>query len=152
MPEEQVKQLQPPAQRPCARIVVKDVLYHQVAGEQPTMFDLPGFTRQLKSDEQVYHRKLTVGEDWQSIDVGWLHGCCGMLILENLEGRFIQVQPTDNERSCVEARVVDVRFGEEVGVVLLPRESVRFQPFDVSKVFMRCRLSTARVSINVVPG
>lgn len=150
----------PTQHRPPARIVVKDMVYHQVGAEQPTLLDLPGFTRRLKTDEQVYKRAMTVGE-WTPLDAGWFKDRqCGMLVLENLEGHFTQVQPTVEERAEAEAKVVLLTFSNPLGnasieqtdIVIPPRETVRFQPNDLGSIWLRCAAGRAKVQLNIFPG
>lgn len=149
--------------RPKARIVVKDLIYHQVHGEQPTVMELPGFTRALKTDEQLWSRKQTVGPEWTALDIGWFKDQpCGMLVIENLEGHFLQTQPTDEERAAVEVKVVElclsgIGIGDDgsapMADVLLPvRETCRFQPNDLRLIGLRCPTGPAKVQVTIFPA
>jgi hypothetical protein len=91
-----------------ARIVVIEQVYHQEHGQQPTLID-HSFVRMLDSDEQPYVRKITVGEQWERLDTGWV-AKVGMIVFTNDEGKNFHVNPTDAQKADVADRVVEVCF------------------------------------------
>lgn len=151
LPEQPINPPQP--KLPPARLTVVEQVVHQV----PTDPGGPAvatsrFSRPLKTLEQTYKRRMTVGETPTPLDCGWLRDSCGMLVVENAEGRFAQVYPTDEERAAVDARVVEVQFGAEAAILISPGESCRFQPIDPTRIALRCRSGRAVVQVTLVPS
>lgn len=140
---------------PPAHMTVVEYVTHQPHDHEATAVGSTPFLRMLRSDEQPYVRHATVGEAWQRLDRGWLESA-GMLLVENKEGQFTQVQPREEERKAALMRVVEVglaganpqptRFA-----VVRPAESCRFEPADVTGLWLRCRFGTARVIISLIP-
>jgi hypothetical protein len=115
------------------------------------------FVRHLKSDEQPYIRQLTIGEDWQPLDLGWVKNP-SMIIIENREGSFMQVQPTREEREEAAKKVVEIgiRNGETEATwpdwLVRPGENFRGSPsFIDTKIEIRCQHGKAKVTVNIFP-
>lgn len=137
-----------------SRITVVETVYHQTVPDQPTALE-SRFSRFLASDEQVYVRRLTVGEDWQRLDTGWLK-VASLLLVSNDEGRGQQVQPTDQERADIAARVIEVAHGEYRSAILPdwlipPGESLRGCPASLGNIWLRCRQGVARCTVVLFP-
>ena len=107
-------------------------------------------------------QRSRIGEAWVPIETGWLDGQCSMLHIENKEGRFTQVQPTEEQRAEAMARVVEIGTlidmspigqGQVLGAEILvrPLESCRFEPTSVSSLRLRCCQGQAKVTITVFP-
>lgn len=138
-----------------ARIGVVSLVYHQQTGSEPVSVE-SRFSRWLESDEQPYLRKLTIKEEWTALDGGWLKEV-GEVFLRNDEGKF-QVQPTDEERAAVMARVVEIAVVEPVVKQRLfvfgrirPLESLQFEPHDLTSLRLRCVSGTARCTLALFP-
>lgn len=137
-----------------ARITVLDTInYVPVSGA--TLPVQTNYNRLLKTDEQPYTRNCRIGEQWVKLDSGWLTEA-SQLKVSNEEGRFPVVYPTQEERAESMERVVEiglciaadppVRFA-----LIRPGESCRFEPADLSRLYLRCRKGTARVTVTVIP-
>jgi hypothetical protein len=153
-----------------SRIGVVESVYCQQPGDNPISAE-SRFSRWLNTDEQPYSRKIKVTEEWQPLDWGWLKKA-SMLVVVNEEGRFLQVQPTPQERCdaiskvveigiavCLDGGTLNIPFAE-----ILPRESSRFSPcksieaglvlccrHGEASLVLRCRHGEARCSIMLFP-
>lgn len=157
-PEETIKPLEH------AYLTVVETVYHQPAGGQPISVN-GNWGRQLTTDSQPYLRRLKVGPDWQTLDLGWLgedgEGV-GLLVLVNTEGQFLAVNPTAVEKAATGARVVELAVEAapnpntfETQIVpfaeLSPGESLRYKPLDPRILKIRCRVGEAKVSLSLFP-
>ena len=129
-------------------LTVVETVYHQPAGEEPTAVSVQ-FVRPLETQEQPYVRKIKVGEQWQPLDLGWVEQP-GMILLVNDEGKFTQVNPTDEERAEAESKVIAV--GNDSGSWLVyPGSCFRGEAAPFSDVAVRCKSGVARATIHVYP-
>lgn len=136
------------------RLGVVEIVYHQLPDAQPTSRQTR-FFRWLDSAEEPYRRTLTLRQGWVPLECGWVQSP-GLVFLDNQEGRFLQVQPSESERQEAARRVVEVGL-EAAGAVLPfaavhPGESARFQPADAARLRLRCRHESARVLLLVLPS
>jgi hypothetical protein len=154
----------PGAVSPGAHVGQIVTLYHHSPGEEPTAADVRS-GRWVGSEEQPYSRPLCrAGTDWAPLDLGWLAGRpVSRVLIENREGKFLQVNPTPDERAAAEARVIEVAVQAHVDsdpprVVVLPFALVRpgeclpFEPVDPAALRVRCAAGPAKFSLLVVPG
>ena len=132
------------------RITVTDKTYHQVVGDQPVVFETR-FCRDVKSEEQPYCRKIKVGVEAKSIELGWIDEV-GMLLLRNEEGVFTTV-PTDEEKERMADKIVVMSVSGIDFCKLYPGESLRITPIGISAWTVRCLSSDgARCSLTVIPA
>lgn len=130
------------------RITVVDRVYQQ--SSEDSLMTESGFFRWLKTADQPYQRKLSIGKQWVKLDHGWLKAA-GMMVLECHLTQF-QVQPTDEQRRAAEARIIEVGVGETNPVpafVVRPGESMRVMPADLDILWLRCRKGYARVTLTL---
>ena len=142
------------------RLTVVESVYHQPFGESPV--EIPSrFSRNLKTREQVYSRRLTATEDWQSLECGWLGNAVGMLVISNDEGKNQQANPTDEERKALAAKVLELchsdasrtmhspaRRGEWL---IPPGESMRGCPVAAQQLLIRCQSGAAKFTLHLIP-
>lgn len=135
---------------PKPRVVVVGHVYHQNIGEQPKNVE-SRFVRLLDSDDQpIIRRRFTVGESWQKIDFGWIQKP-GMLVIENLEGRFIQTIPAPDEIKEASKKVLEISNENSLPIFLIPAgEDMRGMPG--ADLYIRCQSGTAKYSISVMPS
>lgn len=134
------------------RITVAGSLYHQQPGQGPTQIDL-GFSRWLKSDEQLWHRQGTATESWRPVDLGWCEDDLGMLVIRNQAGQFRLVNPTEEEAGATAAAVLEMKYDGAPDWqcwLIPPGEIVRMVPGD-ARLVLRCRSGTARYSLYAIP-
>lgn len=135
-------------QRP--RMVVIEELVHQGGGHQPK--SVPhSFGRFCESDEQPYQRIVTIGEQWQEVDFGWVESC-GMLSIVNITPQS-SVVLSPEERTERDSKMVEVSV--ETGVPAFARirvgESLRMEPIHKS-ITLRCLSGKTKVNIMAVPN
>lgn len=154
--QEQVLPTGPPLRVP-DRLMVSEKIYHAQQGRQPTAVERT-FTRWLESSEQAYLRDLTVGEEWELLDHGWIKTAIGMIHIINEEGAFRQVQPTAEDSAEASSRTIEIGIGPVKGGVPIvcwvihAGESLRGSPVPGLELFIRCRKGSARYSLLVVPA
>jgi hypothetical protein len=150
---------------PKGHISVVETVYHQLTDGQPIAVE-SRFSRSTETDEQPYQRKITVTEEWKSIDHGWIEQV-GMLHLSNEEGVF-SVMPTEEEKQEVLEKIVEIGVAEIqsfanakisfspanilVCLIILPQESMRVVPYDIPRLRIRCRKGTAKCIITLFPA
>lgn len=141
-----------PVAQPRTRITVQERVYHQNAGDQPTLVEHQ-FERTLRSDEQPYQHRTKITEDWRPLGESWIERA-SVVMIKNNEGRF-SVNPTPQERAVADRKVVEigVLVGEEVVPVMLvyPNECERFTPIDFRAVRVRCRHGMASCVVSILP-
>lgn len=157
----------PPVRTVPDRITVVETVYHQAEGDQPTAIE-SRFSRRLQTKEQPCVRKLVAGPEWHLVDRESMDrpGCwlerVGMLVIRNEEGEFTQVVPTSQERAEVAARVLSLGVGVSISAdehIVMPfarilpgKESCRFQPTDISNLWIRCQAGKAKYTVTMLPA
>lgn len=139
-----------------ARLGIVEQIYCYPPGAAPTLIDLrEGLW--LETDEQPYQRKLKVGPEWQHLDCGWLEGNgTSLLVLVNEEGKHLTVVPSEQQKTALALRVVDVGVFSQgllaTVAVLRPGLSLRFEPADAKALRLRSRSGEARVTLTLFPS
>jgi hypothetical protein len=136
-----------------SRLIVVEHIYHQAINEQPVGVEAR-YTRHLMTNEQPYRRKITVREDWQPLDHGWL-GACSALHIKNEAAQY-QMVPTPEEQREDDARIVELASGTnpvETGNswLILPGETFRGQPKNLMQLYLRCQRGTATCWLMIFP-
>ena len=120
-----------------ARMTVVEQIYHQCADQSPESFG-SSFNVVLKSDEELYKRRIDVGTDWTKVDTGWVK-CPTLLRIEHI-----------NPSADAQPLILGV---EHAGVVVAvsfisPGRSVRIEP--ISVLYIRCD-EPRRAIVQAVP-
>jgi hypothetical protein len=151
--------------KPSSRITVVETVYHQQSGGQPTAV-VNRHGRPLDTDEAPYTRQVNLTEEWQALDLGWLEGNVGMLVLSNEEGKGYTVNPPRSELEDVRRRIVEVTYEWPSGprdmhsppkVALAPEwyvfpgESMRATPAHADLLRLRSQHVKARVLLTLFP-
>jgi hypothetical protein len=149
------------------RITVVESVYHQTENEQPTMVPESRYSRPCITDEQPFLRKGKIGEQWQSLETGWLPQT-SLLRLSNEAGKFSRI-PSLEEREQEAAKVIEVAFvppvdhtpkrdmhspqqtGPHPCLEIHPGESSRFRPCDLGTIRVRCRSGEAPYHLSLLP-
>lgn len=142
------------------RLTVVESVYHQPFGEDPV--EIPSrFSRNLKTREQLYCRRLVATEKWEPLDCGWLGNAVGMLVVSNNEGKNQQVNPTNEEREVLAAKVLELFCSQGDRTMLSaarqahwlvpPGESMRGCPAAAQKIHIRCQSGTAKFTLHLIP-
>ena len=143
----QERQLAAPVTGP--RLTVLGQTYYQAPDEPPVLVE-ERFTVPVSGGEQVFTRRLVVGEEKVAIDFGWLEDV-SLLVIENRGGPPRQTVPTPEEEEEDAARNLTVFFDDVPAVLIQPRQSARFQPVG-NKLYVRCHGGTTRVTYTAFPG
>lgn len=135
-------------------MTVVDTVYYQQSGQEPTVAS-SRYNRRIVQDEQPFMRIAKVGTDWISVDTGWVEEA-GMLMISNEEDLISGRNPTPEELTDLDGRVIEVAFGDpndppEHRWLILPGESMRAHPSDVKALIMRCQTGSARYKLSVFP-
>ncbi len=146
-------------EEPKDRISVVEMVYHRPFGDQATVIE-SRFSRDLQGHEQPYTRNLKATEEWQQLDCGWLPNA-GMLVIHNTEGKFLQVNPTDEERKESASKILEVCFDwpDRTGWkkdpthcwLVLPGESMRGCPSQPRELYIHSQSGVAKYTIHLLP-
>lgn len=125
-------------------------------GENPISIDPIISQLNLSVKEDHYSRRIRVNQDWIPLDLGHLRADqVGLVVIENLEGRFLDVNPTEGERKEASKRIIQVSFGDPTNASLafpapasLPYVGY---PQDASRIALRCPVGVAKCRIWVFP-
>lgn len=141
------------------KLTVHVIVYHQNPGEDPfqrtSIWD-----RRLKSGDQPYQRRLTIGQEWTPLDLGWIKEP-GYILLENRAGRREPENPTEERKAEIASMVLDVGFFAYLdpgsGPAMVPSLVVRpggAQPFELyegARVYLRSAYGSIPVNVYVFP-
>lgn len=136
------------------RVTMNVMVRHEHRGDQPLGVDLVGFTRKLNDKEQPYQRRFTVGEIWKKIDYSWLKDLgVSFVVLENLEGRDLQIRPSEEERKAIDSKIVEVAYRQESkeSDLLYPGGMLVKSPVDNATIYARCRSGDCTCKITALP-
>lgn len=152
------QQLQQFSQQACAeanraRTGVVFCFYHQQP-QQPTFTVEARYGHVVESEEQPYQRQLTLADQWQPLDCGWLDPLkINTLIIQNNEGRFAVV-PTEAEKKDVAQRIVEVGIQSSSGIILCwkvqPGRVMHVEPANAQLLFLRAQHGKIRCSITLM--
>lgn len=138
-------------QRRC-RMGVIDTAFLAIPGEQTDSVEVRWST-EVSDVDQLWKRRLLATEDeWKPIDKGWVDEP-SMIILQNEEGKNLQVRQTQEQVDELKARVVEVSLrGDGTADLLVPPlDSVRFRAVNLDRVRVRCAKGKALCKVSVFP-
>lgn len=94
-----------------ARLVVREVIYHQLPGESPKVFSPHPTQITLEGDEEAYERVLKVTQTLVPILASSWVKEASLLLIENLEGKQNWLRnPTEEEKRELADKVVHVNL------------------------------------------
>lgn len=136
------------------RLTIVETIHHQTRDHgTPTTLE-NRFSRSLTSHEQVYVRRFKVGERILPLDTGWMTES-GMLAISNDEGKVSALQSSPEEKEERKKKVIEVLFqgSQELlpFAVILPGESLRFQPTNLKAIYLRSRSGEPRCTVTIFP-
>lgn len=111
------------------------------------------FDELLETRHDAYARRTSVGEEWQPLDFGWIPANdVGRIVIENLTGRNLQVNPTEAERVEMRQQVLQVvHDGDSCPFLIPPRGVDAYVSATPAKLRIRSQLGVTRYKITVVP-
>ena len=131
------------------RMTIVEHAYHQTNGDHPFALT-SNFARSLETDEQLFCRRLRVTEEWQPLE-SWLKQTA-MLIVSNDEGKHLVVVPSKEQKDETARKVIEVAMPPyEHPWLVLPGESMRAQPADLSVVRIRSRSGLTNCTVSLFP-
>lgn len=115
------------------------------------------YAYELDSEEMPFQRKFKAGADWKELPglSDWLDGFVGLIKVENIEGQFLQVNPTDAEKQGIAKRIIEV--GVKVGDVVQPfalvhpGRSIRIEAVPQVEYAIRCLQDSATYWLHAFP-
>ena len=143
---------------PEGSLTIIDTIYHRVQGENPSEIRNTHFQELTSEEQQPYKRQCRVSESGALLDLGWFvdkPSQISYLHLSNDEGKFLTVNPTDEERSAVAAKVLFLSFrkdGRDTPFCqIVPGDSLRLNPTDIASLHLSSASGTTRFTITVYP-
>jgi hypothetical protein len=148
---------------PSPRITSQLSVHYEPMDEQAYSIEPINSHINVENREDVYSRKMTVGPDWQPIQMGPFEETgpesIGLVIIESLNGRFPSVNPTDEERKEELKKIIEVSLTPEPAdssslMLVLPwpsRLPYFGKPTDVSLMRIRSQSGEAKCRIYLFP-
>lgn len=147
-----------------ARITCLIKFHYEVPGIETSSADDITYSERLSTEEQAYQRSLSVGEEWEVLDLGWIDALkggpgCSFLCLKNSYQPWRARTPSPQELLEAQKRIIEVGMKIDVGGVVffqplfvLPLGfGIPFCPIDLSSYRIRCKDGKGRYSIFAVP-
>lgn len=134
------------------RLTIVEHIHFQHSSESPMSIGQP-FARLLETQVEPYSRRITLTEERLLIDFGWVKSTdVGMLIVENLEGRKFDVNPSPEEMEEINGRIIEIYLHEDswVPILVRPRAMQRLELDDFEPVRLRCRNGSAKCRITLI--
>lgn len=142
-----------------ARLVVVEQVSHHRENSDPFIWTSRYSVNLIEQDEQSYSRELTADEKWIGLDCGWFRDENGVksvsqLLIDNREGGPSQTYLTEEQKSSIEARVIEVSLRGDLidDVKIPPRERMAIRPSNLSKIKLRCSKGRAKICISLIPA
>ena len=132
------------------RLTARLDVYYEQADSGPTQISCSYVTTLPKSEEQVYIRKITVEEEWEPLDLGWVENV-GTILLENRKKIFQNV-PTPEEMESEEKKVIFIRNKKETIGWAIPAGGFFMAATRGEEIEVRCLSGSTKAVVNVFPG
>lgn len=136
-----------------SRMTMVWTLHHQSQGEEARSVG-SAYDEVLRTGHEMYSRRCTASEEWTPLDFGWLPAEDVIaVVIENLEGRHLQVNPTEEERESMSMQVIEIRLDETSTnyVLVPPRHAVPLELARYDCVEVRCLGPETRYRVTAVP-
>ena len=134
------------------RLTIITQIHHDHTG-RPTFSGEVRFDRVLETVDQPFHRELEVGEEVTQIEAHWIKRV-GHLLIENVTGKVIQLQPSDAEKKETAKKIVRVSFGLDCvnGILIRPSSGYVFEVEDFSSVWIKSLFGKAQLNVYLFPA
>lgn len=134
------------------RLTIVQNIHHEHRGESPRTIPV-SHSCLLEEKEEPYQRRFTATEKWAPVDIGWFAPeKVGCIVIENLEGRSLLVNPTEAERNATLAKVLELSYSKnsnECDLIPPGRADIKW-PAKASNLHIRCRSGDALCKIHVL--
>lgn len=132
------------------RVTLTESVYYERQGRDPLQRE-NAFSRNLTSGEQLYHREMKATKVPESVDKGWVSNP-SLILLHNVEGLFLQVNPTEEEKQELKEKVLIVSFkGSNFKTIVRPGESFKLLSEDFSEVLISSKSDSVEYLLTVFP-
>jgi hypothetical protein len=154
-PSDMLEKLEPlnPQPQDMSRLTVLLTVHHEQVGEQPRTFPLT-FSDLLETTQESYSRRMRATEEWTPLDFGWIHPSeVGYLMIDNIEGRGLAIQPTREEKALTASHVIELAYVSSLDDSWeIPPRWFFFNPIKrPADLRIRCQHETASYRITVIP-
>lgn len=150
--EEQDTEEQP---RQFSRLTIAETLYHQSnTGEDPSSV-VAQHCRFLETDEQLWQRRIKVGQEPVALDVGWITEWSCLLIKNctTLPSTPPALRAPEETQKIKELTVYLYHVqNKNTQWKILPGDSFRGCPTDIESLYLHCPDGSTVVNIVVVPN
>lgn len=131
-------------------------LVYEQPEEQPVAMDAIATLVQEPGDDEPYQRKITVTDEWQRLDYGWLDGKVGHVLIINKMRvpNFAPKQTTSDEDN---SQTIELSFDGEAeqkfaNVEIANGSFFLFKPTMAYNVRVRCKKGRSKIHLMVMPG
>ena len=142
-----------PQPQELSRLTVLLTVHHEQVGEQPQTFPLT-YSDLLETTQESYSRRMRALEDWAPLDFGWIHPSeVGYIIIDNIEGRGLSVNPTPEEKALTASRIIELAYVSSLDDCweVPPRWWFCNPVKRPSDLRIRCQNGTASYRITAIP-
>lgn len=139
---------------PSGTLTVIETVYYRPLGEEATAVDTR-FSQSLVGDEQVYERRCRASESMEALDLGWFAekpDSIGYVRIANDEGKFLQVNPTDEQRKESSEKILILSVDGIAFDRIIPGDSRRISPPDATSISIESASGVTRFTINIYPA
>lgn len=160
-----------PPQPRQSRVTLITKLYYQPYGIEATAPKSVPYEEMLTTEEQAYHRRLKVGEEWVPIDFGWTaeSGCSFLYVVNEYKvRRRITPSPEDRKEELmhvleigkaikgvnllIDKKVIDGGEYVEPFCVLYVGQPIPLSPLGQAQYRIRSRYGEGHYSVFCVPA
>jgi hypothetical protein len=131
------------------RLLVVETTYHQKEGKQTKSIENKTQRELLKKDD-LFQRTLTVGEEFEKINLGWIEHP-GTLLIKNEQKIYIDVIPTLEEKEARMLKKLLVKFSDsEHGFLIHPEDQLRIEPTNHQNLLIKSMSGTTEYTLTVI--
>lgn len=133
-----------------SRVSVVKRMYYQQTGKQVIPVEVQ-FTRPSAVHGQHYTRELVATQEWQDLDFNWVKSA-GLVIIINMEGRNLHVQPSKQQMEEFGRKVIEVGVADHPFLEVHASCDESWTPSHSAKYRARCLAGEANFTLTVFPG
>lgn len=144
--------------RPKNRVtVVEYIQFQERSGGSNILPAGKPYAYDVDSEELPFQRRLKAMSDWKELPglADWLDGKAGLIKIENMEGQFLQVQPSESESKDIARRVIELGIKVEGEAYRFadvhPGRSIRIEACEGATYVVRTRHGSATYWLHAFP-
>lgn len=135
------------------RITVLNTVHHECQGEQPRTIQ-SAYSDGLQTDEEAYTRRHKAEQVRYPLDTGWIPpDKAGLIIIENLEGRDLLVNLSEEEKQLLAGKYLELRLDPDSKqcIIMPPRMSICFLTSHVEDAVISAPNGPVQYRVTVLP-